>query len=187
MVTKDNKPKIPQNEFCKIQPTIVATNRYDVYLNYFIDKPHQYTEFLEIMRSAGEEDEVYIHLNNNGGYIDTSIQIINAMEECEATITTCLDGACHSAASMILLSGDKIKISKYGTMLCHYYHNVVHGKGNEIETQVEFDKNYCKKFFGIIYKGFLDKEEIKSLIKGTDIWLDSKEIISRVKRLNKDE
>lgn len=170
------------NEFCKIQPTDVTTKRYDIYLNYLIEKPHHYFEFLEILRSANSEDEIYIHLNNNGGYVDTTMQIINYMNESKARVITCLEGACHSCASLILLNGDEIKVSQHGSMLCHYYSGGIHGKGNEIETQVNFDKEYYKTFFRKIYDKFLTKEEIEELINGKDFWLSSKDILKRIKK-----
>lgn len=174
----------PENEFCKIQPTNVTTKRYDIYLNYLIEKPHHYVDFLEILRSAGEEDEVYIHLNNNGGYVDTAMQIINYMKESNAKVISCLEGACHSAASLILLSADEIKISEHGSMLCHYYSGGVRGKGHEIESQVEFDKEYYKTFFKKIYDKFLTKKEIEELLNGKDMWLSSEDILKRVKKMN---
>lgn len=182
----EKKPQLmPINNFCKIQLTDVMTKRYDVYLNYIIDKPHHYFELLEVLRSAGEEDEVFIHLNNNGGYVDSVMQIINAMKESKANIITCLDGACHSGASLILLSGDIVKVSEHGSMLCHYYSGASIGKGHEIEAQIDFDKEYYKRFFSKIYNKFLDKKEIKSMIDGKDIWLSSKDVIKRLKRINK--
>ncbi len=184
------KPETPRkpatvqiNDFCKIQPTNVITNRYDIYLNYLIEKPHYYFEFLEILRSAESEDEIFIHLNNNGGYLDTTMQIINTMKGSKANITTCLEGACHSAASLILLSGDAFKISEYGTMLCHYYSGGTSGKGHEMEAHIEFDKNYYKKFFKKIYNKFLTKKEIEEVIKGKDLWLSASGIIKRLKSM----
>lgn len=168
------------NEFCKIQPTNVTTIRYDIYLNYLIEKPHHYFEFIEILRSANEEDEIYIHLNNNGGYVDTAMQIINSMKESKAKVITCLDGACHSAASLILLNGDEIKISEYGSMLCHYYSGGVRGKGHEIESQVEFDKQYYKQFFRKIYAKFLTKQEINEVINGKDMWFSAQDTLKRL-------
>lgn len=173
------------NEYCKIQPTDVITKRYDVYLNFLVDKPHYYFEFLELMRSANEEDEIFVHINNNGGYVDTTMQIINAMNECKAEITTCIEGACHSAASMILLSGDNVKVSKHSSMLCHYYSGMAYGKGSDIESQVLFDKDMYNKFYYQIYNKFLSKKEIQKMISGVDIWLSSEDILKRLKRVNK--
>lgn len=184
---KTPAPPVVPNDFCKIQPTNVITMRYDVYLNYIIDKPHHYFEFLELLRSANSEDEIYVHLNNNGGYVDTAMQIINTMKESKAHIVTCLEGACHSAASLIFLCGDTVKVSEFGSMLCHYYSGGARGKGNEIEAQVIFDKDYYKKFFNKIYKKFLTTEEIKKLLRGEDKWLDSKEIIRRVQNMKVDK
>ena len=184
---EEPKQPMPPNDFCKIQPTNVITMRYDIYLNYVIDKPHYYFEFLELLRSANPEDEIFIHLNNNGGYVDTAMQIINTMKESKAHIITCLEGACHSAASLIFLCGDTIKISEFGSMLCHYYSGGAKGKGNEIEAQVIFDKDYYKKFFHKIYNKFLTAEEIKELLRGEDKWLDSKEILKRVRNMKVNE
>lgn len=181
--TDSKKIVVDVNTYCKIQPTDVTTKRYDVYLNWLIEKPHYYFEFLEILRSAGGDDEIHIHLNNNGGYVDTTMQIINYMKESDAKIVTCLEGACHSAASLILLSGDDIRVSEHGSMLCHYYSGGASGKGNEIEAQVEFDKKNYKIFFKKIYNKFLTKEEINELIKGRDIWMSSSEIIKRVRAM----
>ena len=182
MEQKPTETLHPINELCKIQPTIVSINRTDIYLNQHIGKPHHYFEMLEILRSGKEEDEIFIHLNNSGGSLDTTIQIINAMKESEAKITTCLDGSAHSAASIILLSGDAIKVSKYGTMLCHYYTDIVVGKGHEIDSVTQFDKKYYKKFFKEIYKKFLTPSELTKLIEGKDYWFSSEDIM---KRLNK--
>lgn len=184
---EEPKPPMPPNDFCKIQPTNVITMRYDIYLNYVIDKPHYYFEFLELLRSANTEDEIFIHLNNNGGYVDTAMQIINSMKESDAHIITCLEGACHSAASLIFLCGDTVKVSEFGSMLCHYYSGGAIGKGHEIEAQVIFDKEYYKKFFQKIYDKFLTTEEIKQLLHGEDKWLDSKEILKRIKNIKVNE
>jgi ATP-dependent protease ClpP protease subunit len=174
-----------QNNYCKIQPTDLTTKRYDVYLNYLISNPHHYFEFLEILRSAGEEDEIHIHLNNNGGYVDTAMQIINSMRESKAKIVTCLEGACHSAASLILLNGDEIKVSEHGSMLCHYYSGGVRGKGSEIESQVEFDKDYYKSFFRKVYANFLTKKEIEELVGGKDFWFSSEDVLKRIRKQTK--
>lgn len=172
----------PINELCKIQPTLVSTNRTDIYLNQRIGQPHHYFEMLEILRSAKGEDEVFIHLNNSGGSLDTTIQIVNAIKESYAKVITCLDGVAHSAASIILLSGNVVTVSKYGSMLCHYYTDIVAGKGHEIDAITQFDKKYYKKFFKEIYKNFLTPSELTKLFEGKDYWFSSEDIL---KRLNK--
>lgn len=185
MEKTSSKAMQPVNELCKIQPTIVSTNRTDIYLNKYIGDAHFYFEMLEILRSAKTEDEIFIHLNNSGGAIDTTIQIINAMKESDATITTCLDSVAHSAASIILLSGNNIKTSKYGSMLCHYYTDIIIGKGHEINAVTQFDKKYYNKFFREIYKGFMTTDEINDMINGKDFWFSSEEINHRLQNIVK--
>lgn len=184
-MAEEKSPQIVQlsNEYCKVEITNISTKRYDVYLNYMIDKPHHYVEFLELLRSADENDEIYIHINNNGGYLDTAIQLINTMKESKAHIITCLEGACHSAASLVFLSGDSVRVAELGSMLCHYYSGGSIGKGQEIESQVMFDKDYYKKLFHKIYSKFLTPQEIKKVIDGQDIWLDSQEVLKRAKSM----
>lgn len=173
------------NELCNLKTTTLTTNRTDIYLNQEIGKPHFYFEMLEVLRNAKEEDEVYIHINNNGGSLDTTMQIINAIKECNAKVVTCLEGSAHSAASIILLSGDIIKVHKFGSMLCHYYTDIIGGKAHEIESVTQFDKKYYKRFFKEIYKKFLTANELSRLFKGEDFWFSGEDIMRRLKDAGK--
>ena len=178
--TQDKETKL-KNEYCSINTQPVKYDEYHIYLNNNIDKAYRYNEFLEVLRKASDDDEIFVHLNSDGGYIDTAIQIINAMKTCEAKITTIMEGATHSCASLIFLQGNKKKVLEHSYMLCHYYSGALWGKGQELEAQSAFDKKFLKQFFRNIYKGFLTKKEIEELIKGKDFWFDAKEVKKRLK------
>ena len=65
------------------QRTIESVDQYDIYLNDEIKPSEKYVELLNILNTSKENDKINIYLNNNGGYLDTAIQIINYIEDCK--------------------------------------------------------------------------------------------------------
>ena len=62
---------------------------------------------------------IEIEINNNGGCVDTALQIKNAISECKAQVITCLNVAAHSAASVIMFPSHDTKVGKYASMVIH--------------------------------------------------------------------
>lgn len=168
------------NKYYK-ERVIESYKEYDIYLNDEIKNPKEYVELLNILKIATKEDKVNIFLNNNGGYLDTAIQIVNSIENCKSKVTTIINGACHSAASIIFLAGHKKVVEKSSYMLCHYYSNGIFGKGNELIENAKFSDKHFKNFFRRIYTNFLTKSELSKMFKGEDFWLDDEEIKKRIK------
>jgi ATP-dependent Clp protease, protease subunit len=166
-------------DFCKVYSNPLHTT-YNIYFSHFIDNTYNFHEFFETLRKATKEDNINIHINSPGGYLNCTMQIINAMNECKALITTIIEGEACSAGSIIFLCGDIKIVKTYGIIMCHYFSGIVHGKGNEIVAKTTFYDKYYKSFFKKIYKNFLTDEEINRLIKGEDFWFSSDEIKKRL-------
>jgi ATP-dependent protease ClpP protease subunit len=62
-------------KYCKVNK-INKTKEIHIYLNNMIAEPYLYVDFLEQLREVNNNDSVFIHINSNGGYIDTGIQLI---------------------------------------------------------------------------------------------------------------
>lgn len=166
--------------------TIISTSNIYIYeIMGEIEGPDAYMEMIQTMRIADENDQVIITLNTPGGSVSTSIQIINAINSCSATVTTIIVGDCHSMGGIIFLSGDIQIVDPDCMMLCHNYSGGTIGKGNEQQAEVEAITKWfttiCEKY----YAGFLTKREIKQLLDGKDFWFSSVEVEKRLKRRNK--
>jgi ATP-dependent protease ClpP protease subunit len=102
------------------------------YIPEVIGSPLEYTEMIHEIRTAGAHDQIYIFLNTVGGNVDTGIQLINAIRDSDATVTTVLEGQAFSMGALLFLCGDKQSVSPHSRLMFHMYSGGGHrGKGNE--------------------------------------------------------
>lgn len=167
----------------KFHKDTIPVNIYRFYLSDNIVDSSRYIEMINILKTAEEHDTVYLYINNTGGELSTAIQIITAMNESSATIITSLEGEACSAATMIFLSGQQFVINANCSFMIHYYSTGLFGKGNDVETNILFNRKYFKELYMNIYRGFLTEDEVISVIDGRDIWLTSSEVEVRVQAL----
>lgn len=157
---------------------------FDLYLNDVIQSPKDYIGWNQIIRSAGENDIVHIHINCYGGDVMTTIQLLRSIAECGGTVIASVEGACMSAATFIFLAADICEISDHSQFLIHNYSAGNWGKGNELIAKALAEHAWANKLLNSIYDGFLTKQEIKEVIEGKDFWLDAPEVAKRLERRN---
>jgi hypothetical protein len=68
--------------------------------------------------------------------------------------------------------------------MIHSYSDSNFGKGNEIVPRVNHINQWFEKLARDIYGGFLSESEIKDILEGKDIWLDSDEVLKRLQKKN---
>jgi len=155
--------------------------RYDIHINDEIGPPDKYLNELHIIRDATPNDIVNIFINSYGGRINTAIQFMNAMANSSAATIRCIvEGACHSAATMIFLYGDAYHIAEHSSFCFHNYSGGCIGKGNEIASKADHDKEWSNKLAHSVYNEFLTKKEIDDMLNGKDIWLTPIEVNDRL-------
>ncbi|MFY0655366.1 MAG: ATP-dependent Clp protease proteolytic subunit [Neptunomonas phycophila] len=155
----------------------------DVYISRHIGPPHEYVELISRIRTAHPDDIIYLHLNTPGGYLDTGIQIINAMRDTKARVICVLDGTVCSMGSLIFLAAEEYVIHDHCRLMFHNYSGGTYGKGNEQIAQLESTGKWFNKMFLEICVPFLSEEECEGVIEGKDIWLDSDEVRARMERV----
>jgi ATP-dependent Clp protease protease subunit len=164
-----------------------VSNQYSFYL-YKVQQAELYTDWFETIRAAGENDVVKIHINSPGGDLNTSIQLIRAMNECKGTIVASVEGECISAATMILMHADMIEISDYSIFMFHNYSGGAIGKGGEIYDKVTFEKPWIESIMRDCYANFLTDDEIERMLDGKDYWMTGDEVLDRIqKKINKQQ
>ena len=153
------------------------------YLSGAIENASNYAEWFEIIRSAGPDDVICMNINSMGGSYHTALQFRRVMMESMATISCSIEGECHSAASIIYLSGDQFSVSEGSSMLIHDYSSIVGGKGSEMIRQIQHEKISIDTFLKDVYDKFLTDQEIQNVVSGQDMWLDDDLIIERTQNM----
>lgn len=154
--------------------------RYDYYLTGSIGDAEDYLDLCNILRSATSQDEVVIRINSGGGQVHTGNMIINAINESEANVIGFIESMCGSMATFIFLACHTWGVSDSAEFFSHTCSYGTWGKESETFAQVDF---FRKQYNGLMrkrYQAFYSEEEIDTLIRGEDIWLNADEIMQRL-------
>lgn len=153
----------------------------NIYISQELIEPHLYVELFEKLRLATSTDTIFIYLNTPGGYIDTGVQLIHAMRNCQARIVCVLDGTVCSMGSLIFLAGDDFIVNDYSRLMFHNYSGGTYGKGHEQITNLESTNEWYSTLLTEISTAFLTDEEITNIVtNGHDLWLNAEDVRSRL-------
>jgi ATP-dependent protease ClpP protease subunit len=170
---EDTKPKMLYSK--------TVSQLHEFYISGDLTEPEDYVEWLEVIRSAGEQDTVKLYINSPGGNVDTAIQFMHVLKSTSAYVICSVEGACMSAATMIFLSADELEICDHALFMFHNYAGGALGKGGELYDQIQFERAWSRKLLESVYYNFLTPAEITQMLENKDIWMDSDEVRRRVK------
>ena len=76
-------------------------------------------KFNEELAALGDVSEIIVRINSGGGDVFAANAIFTRLKDCSAKITVKIDGWAASAATIIAMAGDTIKIAKNGVFMIH--------------------------------------------------------------------
>ena len=161
------------------EPKIIA-QIYEFYICGEIESPECYIDMFDVIRHARPDDTVKIYLNSFGGDLFTAIQFLRVLSESNAEVVVSIEGACMSAATLLFLAADSVEITPHSSIMIHNYSSGTFGKGGEMHWQIQHERKWSEHLFEEVYEDFLSLAEIKSVLDGKDIWLDSDEVLARL-------
>jgi ATP-dependent protease ClpP protease subunit len=164
--------------------TQLTLRQISFYLSDEIGPPLAYTDLLNTLRTAGENDMILLHLNTPGGNFDTGLQIINNISASKAHVITVLEARAYSMGAMIFLAGHELIVHDNCQLMFHNYSSSIIGKGNEQHAQVLAIGKWFEKTMSRVCHPFLTRDEIDSILRGEDIWMDSDDIRKRLNKMN---
>lgn len=168
-------PQHPANQFSR-----PVGMMHKFYLSGDIGDPNQYVEWFETIRSAGEDDYIFIHINSGGGRADTAIQFMRVLMETRAMTIASVEGYCMSAATFIFLAAKQHQITDHSIFLCHNYSSGALGKGGELHTRIMHERKWSETLVRSVYKDFLTESELNELLDDKDFWLTPEEVVTRL-------
>ena len=154
---------------------------HEFYLSGPVLPPENYVDWFNMFRAADVNDTITIYINCPGGSLTTTIQLLRAMAECRAEIICSVEGECMSAATMIFLRGDILQAADHSIFMFHNYSGGTIGKGGEMYSQMIHEKMWSESLLRDVYKDFLTPAEIDGLLTNDDIWMDSDQVMERVR------
>ena len=156
---------------------------YDCYIADDIESPNYYNELCFLLEHANIKDKVVLHLNTNGGYIDSAFKIVASIKRSKAKVIGRLTGTVASAGTIIALSCNELEVEDFTSFMVHNYSGGTSGKGHEIRDYVDFSDKTLRETFKKLYEGFLTSRELTEIVKGKDFWMDSDEVRQRWKKM----
>ena len=76
-------------------------------------------KFNEELAALGDVSEIIVRINSGGGDVFAANAIFTRLKDCSAKITVKIDGWAASAATIIAMAGDTIKVAKNGVFMIH--------------------------------------------------------------------
>jgi len=154
--------------------------KFEYYLVGNIGDPEEYLELCHALRNCSAQDQFIIRLNSSGGQVRSGNQIINALKECPATTIGFIEADCGSMSTFVFLACDTWGVSPYAEWFGHTVSSGSWGKECETFEASQFLRKQTHKRVMEEYNSFLFPEEIESLLKGSDIYLDADQIMERL-------
>ena len=159
-------------------------NEYTVYINEPVTSPVYYTNVVNMLRLATEQDRVLYMVNSPGGHLDGLVSLLDGTTNTAAYTVAYLQGNTDSAASILALHCDEVVVGDYATMLCHNVTYGIGGKGADIVAHVQHMTKSAEKLIRETYTGFFDEADIVEILNGKQIYLDADEIKERLAKRN---
>lgn len=162
------------------------SNEWHIPIGDVIDNQLDLEQGVAALYAAEENDQVVIHLNCDGGSVDSGDSFLYAMGKCKAPIHVIVSGRAASLATFILLEADSYEISPFATILCHSASYGSAGKMADTLQHAEFTFKQCEKMLRHYYHGFLTNEEIDRIIhQKYEMYMDAQEFTERYENRNK--
>lgn len=93
--------------------------------------------FAEKLSSMGKLKNINVRINSPGGSVFDGTAIYNTLKNNPAKVTTIIDGAALSVASIIAMAGDEIRMAKNGYLMIHDPSGVARGGADEMRKMAE--------------------------------------------------
>ena len=158
-----------------------AKQTITIYLNTEIGEPKNYVDLTNLLDNAKKEQTIIFKINSPGGDVLAMLDIINAIKRTKATTIADIQFAA-SAAALIALSCNKIKVERYAIMMLHSMRGGMQGTPNENMEEAKLFVALNNDVLKTVCKGFLTDKEIDSIITGSTMWIYEDSIVKRIKK-----
>ncbi|TYR75577.1 Clp protease ClpP [Rossellomorea vietnamensis] len=94
-------------------------------------------EFTNLMKNVKEDEDIELEINSYGGDVFLGIDLCNTLRGHKGDVTVTITGIAASAASVIAMGADKIKIYNNAQMMVHNAWTIAMGNSKELRKVAE--------------------------------------------------
>ena len=158
----------------------VRYHAHVVFLDEEIQEPSKYRDITQLLITCPESDEVNILINSSGGRLDTTCQLIEAIESCSGTVIASVIGAAYSGASMIACAAPNCMIGDSAEFMIHTASYGTLGTTPNVKAHSDFVTKQVNSLLDKTYAGFLTAKELVELKNGKEFWFNADEARTRM-------
>lgn len=148
-----------------------------------ISEPSNWSDELDLINGASEQDTIVLDVCSPGGYLDTAMLFHRSLNNCAAHTVAIIGPECASAASIISLSAREWILDDTSSLMIHTSSYSLGGKDTDILEHANFSRGQLKRLYEKVYSGFLSSDDLSDVIKGTPFYFSAEQIADRLDAL----
>lgn len=134
-------------------------------------------QFREELEALGDIEELRVYINSPGGDVFAGQAILSMLKRHSAYKVVYIDGLAASAASIVAMAGDVIRMPRNAMMMIHNVWTIVVGDANELrEVADALDRITESVVAAYEEKTGLDRDEIKRMMDA-ETWMTAEEAV----------
>ncbi len=131
------------------------------------------------LTQLGEVDTIEVHINSKGGDAFEGVAIHNKLKQHPARVEMHVDGVAASAASIVLMAGDKITVPKNAIVMIHNPRTIGEGGESELNAAIAQWKSVrTSAIETYTARTGLTAEAIQSMM-ATETWMTGEEAVAK--------
>lgn len=161
---------------CSFEPVISVTEKdvdgqpvlyWVIDINIPIFQPGYYSQAINVLLQAKEQDTVHILINTNGGSVSTCLAMINAMLRCRAHLITDIVGYAYSSGAYIWAFGKELRMGRFARAMFHASSHGDFARTRDIKERAEaFEAGTAYLLDRVVARGILTEEEKTMMLEG---------------------
>lgn len=135
------------------------------------------TEFVKALQTVASEPEVHVRINSPGGNVFEGIIIANAMRAFRGKVITHVDAVAASAASIIAIAGDEVRMASNAFFMIHEPFTMAAGTADDFrDIAATLDKMTSTFVAEYRKKSEQTDEQVRAWMK-SETWFTAQEAI----------
>ena len=137
----------------------------------------------DALRDALKETEgiknLNVRINSPGGSGFEGIAMLNLLRTSKRRVTVDIDGVAASAASIVALAGEEIRIAEGGFVMIHNASLMAYGSAKELRSQADFLDQISGEVAGLYAKHTgIELSEVQAMMDA-ETWLNAEDSVAK--------